>query len=44
MAEKLDIINIFKNICLTEEIQYKFELKNDNVYMSDKCKLLLKQS
>ena len=41
LAEKLDIINIFKNICLTEEIQNKYELKNDNIYMSDKCKLLL---
>ena len=37
-AEKLDIINIFKKMCLSEEIQSKYSIDKDTIKMSDECK------
>ena len=41
LSEKLDIINIFKMMCLSEEIKYKFKLDKDVIQMSDECKTSL---
>ena len=38
IAEKLDIINIFKKMCISEEVQYKYNLSKDKIQMSDECK------
>ena len=38
LSEKLDIINIFKIMCLSEEIQYKYRINKDIIQMSDECK------
>ena len=38
LAEKLDIINIFKKMCLSEEIQNKYRVDKDIIQMSDECK------
>ena len=37
-VEKLDIINIFKKMCFSEEIQYKYRIDKDTIQMSDECK------
>ena len=37
VTEKLDIINIFRTLCLNEEIQYKYEFNIDIIHMSDEC-------
>ena len=38
LEEKLDIINIFKKMCLSEEIQYRYRIDKDIIQMSDECK------
>ena len=37
VTEKLDIINIFRTMCLNEEIQFKYEFNIDIIQMSEDC-------
>ena len=34
----MDIINIFKKMCISEEVQNKYNLSKDKIQMSDECK------
>lgn len=43
ITEKLDIINIFRTMCLNEEIQFKYEFNIDIIQMSDECINSLKE-
>ena len=42
VTEKLDIINIFRTMCLNEEIQFKYEFNIDIIQMSEDCVNALK--
>ena len=42
ITEKLDIINIFRTMCLNEEIQFKYEFNIDIIQMSEDCVNALK--
>ena len=42
VTEKLDIINIFRTMCLNEEIQFKYEFNIDIIQMSEECVNALK--
>ena len=41
LSEKLDIINIFKMMCLGEEVRDKFKLNNERIQMSNECQTSL---
>ena len=42
ISEKLDVLNIFRIMCLNEEIYSKYDYKNDFIQMSNECVQSLK--
>ena len=42
ISEKLDILNIFRIMCLNEGIYSKYDYKNDFIQMSNECVQSLK--
>ena len=43
ISQKLDILNIFRNICLIEKIRNNFEFNNIIIPFSDECKKSLEK-
>ena len=37
LSEKLDIINIFRMMCLGEEVKQKYKFDKNMIHMSNEC-------